>query len=206
MITGAGIRLTDGYWHTGTADKVTRESRPELETPGGHLRRAADLLIIRDRPELPVADWSSRIRGTILHEALRHIVRLPVNWQADADQLVQRALTRAAAALGMEETSWKRMELDILLRDWLERLSFWLTAPAQNWTEKEFVGPSGELVRLDRLVHREGEWTIVDYKTGLPDDHHPRQVNRYRRVLKTLGIEAAGKLVYLDQGEIRDVE
>lgn len=205
MLNCAGYELTDGELALGQPEAGDPVIPDEPVADNWFLRRAADLLVIRDRPELPVSDWTARFRGTLLHEALRRIQSLPADENAVLDDIAADALCKASARLGVAGGIVDQQQLRKRLSACLEQLRPWLTVPARSWTEKEFIGAGGEVIRVDRLVFHDDQWTVMDYKTGQPDAQHERQIRRYQRILKSIGISAKPMLVYLDSGEVRHV-
>lgn len=205
MLNRGGFQLAEGELLLGHPERGEPVAMAEPVKDKGFLRRAADLLVIRDRPELPVSDWTARFRGTLLHEALRTIEALPADEDSSLADIAASALATAAARLGVGRRIVDQQQLQERLSACLAQLRPWLTAPARSWTEKEFIGPGGDVIRVDRLVSHEDQWTVMDYKTGQPDAHHERQIRRYQRVLKSIGIAAKPLLVYLDSGEVRHV-
>lgn len=71
------------------------------------------------------------------------------------------------------------------------------------YSERDFVSPSGDLFRPDRLVNLEGKWILMDYKTGEPKKSYERQLNNYAAYLDQLGMPVHKKLlIFLDQKEL----
>jgi len=73
--------------------------------------------------------------------------------------------------------------------------------------ETEVVLQNGGLVRPDRVVVKNREVTIIDYKTGERDKEHLQQVESYKQAFLQLGFDKVkGLLVYLgDEIEVVEV-
>ncbi len=168
------------------------------------LVRASDRLVVQDRTEDTFQDLAGRLRGTLMHEALRGIVRLPDD-HSDLESLASSSLDRAAARLGFHPDVMDRGSLVTLLTDTLHLLSSWFSGDLEAWNEKELVLGNGRIIRLDRLVRRGETWTILDYKTGHRDPGHRKQLKRYAGAFSRMGITPELVLVYLDQGEVEYV-
>jgi len=59
-----------------------------------------------------------------------------------------------------------------------------------SWTvknEAEIVDSRGKILRPDRLMFHDSEAVVVDFKTGMPSEHHFTQVNGYAALLRELG-------------------
>ncbi|MGM0565709.1 MAG: PD-(D/E)XK nuclease family protein, partial [Bacteroidota bacterium] len=67
-------------------------------------------------------------------------------------------------------------------------------------TERDMVDESGSLLRPDRLMFKEDEVYIIEYKTGMPDKTHEDQVKTYADVLRKAGYQVKEAfLVYLSE-------
>lgn len=69
--------------------------------------------------------------------------------------------------------------------------------------EENIITPNG-VVRPDRLnFHQDGSLTILDYKTGRPQEEHVSQITGYSKVLEEMGYAIKQKLiVYMEDQEI----
>jgi ATP-dependent exoDNAse (exonuclease V) beta subunit len=63
--------------------------------------------------------------------------------------------------------------------------------------EREVLSPEGKVKRPDRLVVRDEEWIVVDYKTGAEDEQHRKQVDEYAALLGSVQVKKM--LVYLNE-------
>lgn len=70
--------------------------------------------------------------------------------------------------------------------------------------EKDILTTNGVILRPDRInFHEENKVTIVDYKTGAPNEKNNQQINEYGSVLEQMGFNVLQKkLVYISEGEI----
>lgn len=70
--------------------------------------------------------------------------------------------------------------------------------------EKDILTTNGIILRPDRInFHEENKVTIVDYKTGAPNEKNNQQINEYGSVLEQMGFNVLQKkLVYISEGEI----
>lgn len=61
---------------------------------------------------------------------------------------------------------------------------------------------------IDLLVYNEGQWTIIDYKSGREEEHkHKDQIGRYKEAITALtGEKAVGYLCYINEETIEWVE
>ena len=52
--------------------------------------------------------------------------------------------------------------------------------------EAKLLDPSGSIAIPDRLVKIENDYTLIEYKTGLPSPRHLEQVNQYSDLINRL--------------------
>ncbi|MDV7186475.1 UvrD-helicase domain-containing protein [Lutibacter sp. TH_r2] len=65
--------------------------------------------------------------------------------------------------------------------------------------ERTIVTDKNELLIPDRIVIKNGETTVIDYKTGKPEEKYHQQINYYAQVLNNMGYQVVSKiLVYID--------
>lgn len=68
------------------------------------------------------------------------------------------------------------------------------------YTERSFLTHSGEINIMDRVVFKNNEAVIMDYKTGAFSQSHELQINNYANVLEGLGYTVKEKmLIYCNQ-------
>ncbi len=74
----------------------------------------------------------------------------------------------------------------------------WFTPDVRALTEQELILASGDSIRPDRLVMREGNWVVIDFKTGASSPTHAKQVKLYVDTLLTMGYEkVSGYVMYI---------
>ena len=61
--------------------------------------------------------------------------------------------------------------------------------------ESDILLPDGGLLRPDRVMFRQGQAIVVDYKTGLPHESHADQVKQYADVLTQMGVKDIKKYI-----------
>lgn len=67
-----------------------------------------------------------------------------------------------------------------------------------------FKDKDGKLTsrRPDRVIYDNNETIVIDYKTGVRDENHKKQVERYKRLLKEMGYKnVKGYLWYIREGK-----
>ncbi|BDD10736.1 DNA helicase [Fulvitalea axinellae] len=137
----------------------------------------------------------SRINyGILLHDILSLVIR-PEHVDSALDEYHQNGL------IDSEERNFLRQKLVALVNH--EKIKGWF---AEDWTVKTEVPilpESGELARLDRVMLKDDEAVIVDYKTGFRKGQDIRQVRDYTKLLAQMGYKKIeGYLLYLEDMEV----
>lgn len=96
-----------------------------------------------------------------------------------------------------------------LVKDNLQKGSDLLPWFETDWdvkTEVPVLLTDGSLIRLDRVLLKNYEARILDFKTGKKSDHDKKQLNFYRNTLKKMGYEkVTAYIAYLNPLEIVEV-
>lgn len=72
--------------------------------------------------------------------------------------------------------------------------------------EKEIILPLGDVLRPDRVLIKDNEAIVVDFKSGQPHKKHENQVTQYADVLRKMGYQnVSAKLVYLTNRSVVSV-
>jgi ATP-dependent exoDNAse (exonuclease V) beta subunit len=64
--------------------------------------------------------------------------------------------------------------------------------------EQDILLPDGNSVRPDKLIIADKEATIIDFKTGKPNENHAIQMANYKAVLTQMGYNVKGYLLYTE--------
>ncbi|WMN12769.1 UvrD-helicase domain-containing protein [Marivirga salinae] len=82
----------------------------------------------------------------------------------------------------------------------------WFQTDWEVKTEVPVLLPDGSLIRLDRVLLKNNEARILDFKTGQKSDQDNKQLNFYRNTLKKMGYEkVTAHIAYLNPLEIVEV-
>lgn len=142
-------------------------------------------------------DKSALALGKLVHKALSYI---------ETEDQTEEALTRLLqeGSLSIEKAS----ELKVLVESVTQhpQLNQLFKKGNRVFSERELLLPDGNIVIPDRVTERDGEITLIDYKTGLKRNEHQKQVSNYLKNLKELNYSSyKAYLVYLGK-EIEIVE
>ncbi len=179
----------------GTEDVRRQAPQPAADAVRAHLRLATE------SGDDQWMDARARRLGNIAHAALATVRVLPADAtpETEARRALKRAVRRMGLIIGKKEHSLLERLLAMTLRD----LDEFFTDVDAAWTEKEFISREGKIVRVDRLVLKDGAYTVVEFKTGKREEAHRAQVAYYLQVVKSLGVmePCHGVLYYLETGE-----
>ncbi len=127
-------------------------------------------------------------RGTLYHALLAEVVT-----EKDVERAVRKAVSAGLVGAGEKE----RLEEEIrgFLRQ--EKAAEWFSGRWQVKTEADVILPGGRTLRPDRVMIRDGEAIVVDYKFGeVEEDAYKRQVRRYMEVMKQMGYRKVTGIVW----------
>jgi len=192
---------------------------PEEVLSMGNPEQGQREIVLEKRPQpLPVSryrDWLGFLRdefkdqgslarrdkilkGEVMHYALSFVKNLQGQ---DLSKVIDQALEQAAYQYPrLEQGVFDREEFEGLLRS--EQLNeFFYLDKGEVFTEKEFVSASGQSRRIDRLIVKDDEAWVIDYKSSRDDEtSHHQQVYEYMDIVSQVypGRKVKGFLIYLD--------
>ena len=142
------------------------------------------------------------IKGDILHFILSGIGNLSGQ---DVERIIFNSLAQAKAKFTLSydwvdfEKNLRRILADKNLKP------FFFLGSALVFQEKELVDMHGRTRRIDRLIIRDDELWVIDYKSSkIETPEYKKQVLEYTRLLKDLYPKLSGKgfIIYLDTLEV----
>jgi ATP-dependent helicase/nuclease subunit A len=90
-----------------------------------------------------------------------------------------------------------------------EEIKEWFSPEVESWREKEIISNKGDLYRLDRVVFKENEIHLIDFKSGEePVSGWKKQLESYKEVIRLYFPEKNIKtyIVNLNFAEVIDIE
>ena len=134
-------------------------------------------------------------KGRRVHEILSYIKT--VN---DVDDALKKALRLGLIA--NSEVREMRSTLNIVLKNADMRPYFAQGLRVKN--EEEILLSNGRILRPDRLIFKENEVIIIDYKTGLENNTHKKQILEYKTEIENMGYRVKECLfVYIKDESIK---
>jgi ATP-dependent exoDNAse (exonuclease V) beta subunit len=137
--------------------------------------------------------------GILIHELLSKIeIAEDVDW-----------VIEDASGLGKIELKDKKIFKKILrnIVDHPELKSFY-SNDFKVWNERDILVPNGKNIRPDRLVKRNKELILIDYKTGMQKEADHEQLIQYKNIVGQVFTDKKIKcfLVYIKKNDALEVE
>lgn len=199
--TGGGLLLQIGEDHdkliTGEKSRVGEtgfEAPSAVTMPAYTFNRWQDKLnirvsgIVHDKEDTAIA---ARDFGLMLHETMSLI-----RHRTDRKKALEKV--SAQHLLTMDEIAHLENELDLIFS--LTTNEKWFDDDWCIMNEAEMITPDGTLLRPDRVMIRDRQAIVIDYKTGAREEKHRKQVSDYGQALQEMGYEqVSGFLLYLQE-------
>ncbi len=135
--------------------------------------------------------------GSLVHAALEHIETLD-----DLDSAIT-TLKFSGLLIESEVAHLKTKLLEVFE---LEEVKPWFQPKWTVLAEREILLPDGTNYRPDRVIVKDNEAVVVDYKTGEPRNKDRKQVQLYGEILKSMGYEVLGcYLLYISELKVEQV-
>ncbi|MEI6817762.1 MAG: UvrD-helicase domain-containing protein [Bacteroidota bacterium] len=140
-------------------------------------------------------DTTNKINfGILVHRVMAGIIT-----HHDIDKAISRVVMEGI--IGQQEAETLKQNITELLN--VEEVKPWFDG---NWTVKtecEILLPNGSTLRPDRVLLKDKNAIIIDYKTGKHEPFHAQQVETYATVLKQIGYENIEKyLFYINDKQV----
>lgn len=144
------------------------------------------------------SDTGERDYGTLMHEIVSHIKT--VN---EVDGAVE------SYYIAGDITSEEKAKIIELLNNYLSDsiVSNWYSGEYKVLNEVQILQPNGKFIRPDRVMIKDGEVTVIDYKFGLKEDRkYNRQVKYYADQIRKMGYhDVKGYICYITLGKVVEV-
>lgn len=144
-------------------------------------------------------DKGQREYGTLLHEIMSNI--------SSADDI---AKTVQDYRFRGEITGDEQHDITHLLTEYLSnpRIAEWYSGHYQVLNEVQILQPSGHFIRPDRVMIKDGQVLVVDYKFGEKENkNYHRQVSNYIAQIKKMGYsDVKGYICYVSLRKIIEID
>lgn len=184
-------------FHVGKLDVLPRKQQTDmLHLKSYQTNKWSNKLTIRKTGKAYYDDEVEKQRneGILLHQMLSEIT----HW-SQADELLSRYEARN------EITKEDAERFGTLLKGlWTnDEIKSWFSEGYEVKTEVVVLPVDGETKRMDRVIIKENQAKVIDFKSGKPTKGDEMQVLDYVDLLKKMGYQAEGFLLYLKTGEVK---
>ena len=128
----------------------------------------------------------ARLNGTVLHGILSEVVTL-----SDLPDAVRHAFESGEIDAGREEEY-----LNILTQRVAAHPDWFPVDGAEVLNETGLIDTDGELRRPDRVLIKDGNVTVIDYKFGEKNRRYRRQVSRYADIYRRMGYSEITPIIW----------
>jgi ATP-dependent exoDNAse (exonuclease V) beta subunit len=133
---------------------------------------------------------------------LVHAILAGIEYADDVDAAIEKAFYDGL--LDDDEKSLLKQRISIILNQPEIKPLYEKGVKVMN--EKDILLSGGHTIRPDRLVFRNDELNIIDYKTGQEEEYHRQQLNGYAGKLQQMGYSNIKKyLLYIDEEKVVEV-
>jgi len=136
--------------------------------------------------------------GTIMHEILQNM-----QYQSDQQPAIEKLVRE-----GRISSSEGVLVAKALEKFWaLPHTAEWFSTGNKILNEAIILTPAGKHYRPDRVIIKNSQATIIDYKFG--DSEKPsytNQVKNYMQLVREMGYETTGYLCYITLGKIENID
>jgi len=207
----------DSYVSGKPGQKPTEEEKEEKKTPKtlkiktknkeSVEKTSSRLLMKKKRIAELMNEEVSRARrlGEILHKVLFYIK--DSREVENLDSIINRSLNEL---IFPKEKEYFREKSKLLIEELFEKkeLKEWFAPGLEIWREKEIVTKTGDLYRLDRVVIKNNEVVIIDYKSGeQPSPKWKEQLENYKNVISEYfqDKDIRTYIINLNTGEVLEI-
>jgi ATP-dependent exoDNAse (exonuclease V) beta subunit len=135
--------------------------------------------------------------GILLHLALSKI-----NSAEEIEGAVESLINEGY--ISKEEAEGIAIKLSEVLND--SQISRWYIPGKTSKNEADIILPDGAIYRPDRVIIEDNAATVIDFKTGVKNNKHHRQLNQYAEALQQMGYSAVNKfIVYTETLEVEQI-
>ena len=148
--------------------------------------------------------WDTNQKEAIEKGNLIHNIMSQIKTKEDIDIAIENFVS-AAIINPFQATELKTVVENIVNHP---LLSYLFSPDATIYNEKDIITKHGDILRPDRIVvNAKNEAIIVDYKTGVPNDGHIKQIETYSNALRDMAFTIKkGVLIYTNNSiEIKEV-
>ena len=92
------------------------------------------------------------------------------------------------------------------IRDRFEPYRQVLKNAKETLEEQSFIVENGEELRPDKVILKDQETILIDFKTGIPNQRDEKQVAKYKTTLESIGYPNVKSYLYYIRDEAKDLQ
>ncbi|MCL3782605.1 hypothetical protein EMN47_19645 [Prolixibacteraceae bacterium JC049] len=136
--------------------------------------------------------------GKIVHETLAAI-----HTKDDLKRIIDKKVLEGK--ISVDEADELQMQLNGALEQ--ELVASWFDGSWEVYNERDILLSNGSSRRPDRIMVKENQCVVVDFKTGEEDDKYLKQVAAYMKLLTEIGFTSVeGYIWYIHKNEVVEVK
>ena len=157
-----------------------------------------DLSLSLDKKEVNSMNYDQRLFGILMHQVLEQIIH-------DFQPAFQQILSLKKQLKINDELENALMKSIQQIKE-SKDLEEYYSSQYDVYNEIEISTTGNKIFRIDRLIIKNNQVVIIDYKTGLPKEKDREQILEYAGLLKEMGYLIADCiLIYLPELRIEKV-
>ena len=132
-----------------------------------------------------------------------HSILAEIRERSDIDAAMDRIVFEGIEAAG-SKSELKQLVTDVIEHPEIRRF---FSGDWEIRREQEILTPDHQVLRPDRVLTRDSQAVIIDFKTGKPSSSHAQQLQNYGEKLAVMGYQKIEKyLVYLNELKVEEVQ
>ncbi len=157
--------------------------------------------VSRESHQIELLASASKLWGTIQEEAIQygnyiHQLMSKILYKEDVEKVIQSQIEKGLLSNSATEKVRKILQSIVTHK----KLQEYFMKGQKIFNERSLIDKDGQVFVPDRLVFKQEQVAIIDYKTGAFNESHKQQLLKYERVLNSMGFVHCSKiLVYIDE-------
>jgi len=202
--------LTSGFnasllsWDSGgikvsSENKISEINTTSLETYDTSQWRGK-LIVKKTAPNLAAIEDDQQ-RQKINYGIHLHAAFSKINYAGDISSAINKM--ESAGDINLNEKGLLEQSIHKLMES--PQVADWFSLKWEVRNETHTLLPGGKEYRIDRLLLKDKQAIVIDYKTGSPKKEDQKQIGEYCLMLNQMGYDSEGYLLYLTDGEVVSV-
>ncbi len=158
-------------------------------------------LVVKHSAHTAIATEDEEHRRKINFGIHLHAAFAKVNYADDIPRAIDQL--ESDGVIHQDEKEMLTQQIDKLLTN--PQVADWFSSKWEVRNEVHTLLPKGTEYRIDRLLLKDKQAIVIDFKTGKPKKEDQKQIGEYCNMLNQMGYSSEGYLLYIIEGEIVNV-